>query len=240
MLADPVYAQTVRKNVIHTWESVGTITQINGKTFDIRGTVKLSESTWSLLPRAASDASQLQMGSTVHVKGSTLPDGIYDAKRIFIVSDPASWQQASTGGGIVQGSDHGGPEIKAPIDATGTSSTGLEDRGRGIPGRENRLPTGRPGDANRGAPGGLQTSQGAGLPRFLPGDIQGVVEQTGSDTLVLTQAFYIEKKTTIVGIDGDRLKLKDLRLGQRVAVPIKDELDEKSQSRQALVIRLLP
>ncbi len=234
-------AQTVKKNVIHTWENVGKIVEVTGKTFTIRRNLRLSEATWSLLPGAVSEGRQLQTGSEIHAKGSTLPDGTYDAKRIFLISDSSSRQQASTGGGVVRGSDHGGPETKAPQDLGTTGNVGLEDRGRGVPGRENRLPpTGRPGDSGRGAPGGLQSSRSSSLPRFLPGDVQGVVEQAGPEQLILSQTFYFDKASTVVGTNGDSLKGKDLKPGQRVAVTIKDEVDEKTQSRKATVIRLLP
>lgn len=241
-LLPSAHAQAVKKNVIHTWENVGEVTQVTRKTFTIRRKLRLSEATWSLLPGAVSEAKQLQTGSEIHAKGSTLPDGIYDARRIFLISDPSSWQRAAVGGGVVRGSDHGGPETKAPNDLGTTGNVGLEDRGRGgIPGRESRLPpTGRPGDGGRGTPGGLQSSRASNLPRFLPGDVQGIVEQTWSDQLLLSQTFYFDKESTVVGANGDALKDKDLKPGQRVAVTIKDEVDEKTQSRKATVIRILP
>jgi hypothetical protein len=240
LLSSPVHSQTAAENVIHTWENVGEVTQVTGKTITIRRKLRLSQATWSLLPGAVSDASQLQNGSQIHAKGSTLPDGSYDAKRIFLISDPSRSQVS--GGGIVQGSDHGGPETKAPPNVGTTGNVGLEDRGRGgVPGRENRVPpTGRPGDRDKGAPGGLQSSHASNLPRFLPGDAVGIIEQTDAEQAILSQTFYFDKECTVIGTGGKPIKGRDLKSGQQVAVTIKDEIDEKTQARKATVIRLLP
>lgn len=229
----------VKKNVIHTWESVGEIIQVTHKTFTVRQTLRLSEATWSLLPGAVAEAKQLKSGDLVHVKGSTLPDGVYDARRIFLIGELSAQQQMAGGITPVTGADHGGPDSKAPPNVYGDPR--LEGRGGGVPGRDSRVPpTGRPGGGTPDSPGGLQSSKGSSRPRFLPGDVEGTVEQAGATQLLLAHTLYFDKESTVVGRGGEALKSKDLKVGQRVAVTVKDEIDPKTRSRKAVVIRLLP
>jgi Domain of unknown function (DUF5666) len=239
-LAFPLGAssQAVLKNSVHTWESVGEVIEVNGKTVTLRQKLKLSEATWSLLPGAVAEAKQLTSGDQVHAKGSTLPDGTYDTRRIFLVAESGS-RQTATGGGVVQGADHGGPESQqVPRGVGEPTGPGLEDRGRrDSPG--SRVPAGRPGGAG-GPVGGLQSSRASTAPRFLPGDIEGVVEQVAPQQLILNQTVFVDKESTVVGTTGEILKGKDLKPGQRVAVTIKDVIDPKTQSRRAAVIRILP
>jgi hypothetical protein len=124
-------AQAVLKNSVHTWESVGEVIEVTGKTVTLRQTLKLSEATWSLLPGAVAEAKQLTNGDQVHAKGSTLPDGTYDTKRIFLIAE-SNTRQAAAGGGVVQGADHGGPDShQVPRGVTGEpTGPGLEGRGR--------------------------------------------------------------------------------------------------------------
>ena len=231
-------SQAVLKNSVHTWESVGEVIEVTGKTVTLRQTLKLSEATWSMLPGAVAEAKQLANGDQVHAKGSTLPDGTYDTKRIFLIAESSTRQ--ATGGGVVQGADHGGPDShQVPRGVTGEpTGPGLEGRGRtDSPG--SRVPTGRPGGA-RGPVGGLQSSRSSTAPRFLPGDIEGVVEQVAPQQLILSQTVFVDKESMVVGTTGEILKGKDLKPGQRVAVTIKDVIDPKTQSRRAAVIRILP
>jgi hypothetical protein len=51
---------------------------------------------------------------------------------------------------------------------------------------------------------------------------------------------FVDKESTVVGTTGEILTGKDLKPGQRVAVTIKDVIDEKTQARRAAVIRILP
>lgn len=232
-------SQAVLKYNVHTWESVGEIVEVSGKTVTLRQRLKLSDATWSLLPGAVADVKQLTNGDQVHAKGSTLPDGTYDAKRLFLIVE-SSTRQTATGGGVVQGADHGGPESQqVPRGVAGDpAGPGLEGRGRpDSPG--SRVPTGRPGGA-RGPVGGLQSSRASTTQRFLPGDIEGTVEQIALQQLILNQTVFVDKESTVVGTTGEILKGKDLKPGQRVAVTIKDVIDPKTQSRRAAVIRILP
>jgi hypothetical protein len=231
--------QAVLKNNVHTWESVGEVIEVTGKTVTLRQKLKLSEATWSLLPGAIAEAKQLTNGDQVHAKGSTLPDGIYDTKRIFLIAE-SSARQTATGGGVVQGADHGGPESQqVPRGVAGDpAGPGLEGRGRtDSPG--SRVPTGRPGGA-KGSAGGLQSSRASTAPRFLPGDVEGIVEQVAPQQLILSQTVFVDKESTVVGTTGEILTGKDLKPGQRVAVTINDVIDPKTQSRRAAVIRILP
>jgi hypothetical protein len=232
-------SQAVLKTSVHTWESVGEVIEVTGKTVTLRQTLKLSESTWSLLPGAVAEAKQLTNGDQVHAKGSTLPDGTYDTKRIFLIAE-SSTPQAVAGGGVVQGADHGAPDSQqVPRGVAGEpTGPGLEGRGRtDSPG--SRVPTGRPGGA-RGPAGGLQNSRSSAAPRFLPGDIEGVIEQVSPLQLILNQTVFVDKESMVVGTTGEILKGKDLKPGQRVAITIKDVIDPKTQSRRAAVIRILP
>jgi hypothetical protein len=241
LLASDKSSLIVKKNVIHTWESVGEVVQVSDKTLSIRQTLKLSEATWSLLPGAIADVKQLKSGDLIHVKGTTLQDGIYDTRRIFLVGESNPQPQTASGATPVQGADHGGPEGKAPPQVAYGGDPSLEGRGRGAPGRDSRVPApGRPGGGSTGAPEGLQSSRAVSRPRFLPGDIEGVVEQVSPEKVFLAQTLYFDKESTVVGRDGEALKGKDLKPGQRVAITIKDEMDPKTKSRKAVVIRLLP
>ena len=58
--------------------------------------------------------------------------------------------------------------------------------------------------------------------------------------MFLAQTLYFDKESTVVGRDGEAMKGKDLKTGQRVAITIKDEMDSKTKARKAVVIRLLP
>jgi len=230
-------AQAVLKNNVHTWESVGEVIEVNTKTITLRQKLKLSDATWSLLPGAVAEARQLASGDQVHAKGSTQPDGTYDTRRIFLIAE-SSTRQAATGGGVVQGADHGGPEShQVPRGVTDPVGPGMEGRRTDSPG--SRVPPGRPTGAK--APvGGLQNSRASAAPRFLPGDVEGIVEQVGPEQLILSQTVFVDKESTVVGTTGEILKGKDLKPGQRVAVTIKDVIDEKTQARRAAVIRILP
>ena len=117
--ADNSVPAVVRKDALYAWENVGEITSISGKTVSIRRTLRLSEATWSLLPGAASDASQLQPGDRIHAKGSTLPDGVYDSRRIFFISQSTPPSSVSTGANTIQAADHGGPDAKDPTRGLG-------------------------------------------------------------------------------------------------------------------------
>src|SRR5688572_23107153 len=238
MLPLKASSQAVLKKSVHTWESVGEIIEVSEKTVTLRQKLQLSEATWSLRPGAVGESQQFTTGDQVHAKGSTLPDGTYDTKRIFLITESSS-RQTATGGGDVQGTDHGGPESKqVPREVTDPGGPGLEGRGRtDSPG--SRVPTGRPGGA-KGPAGGLQSSRASTAPRFLPGDVEGVVEQVAPEQLVLSQTLFVDKESTVVGTTGELLKGKDLKPGQRVAVTIKDVIDEKTQARRAAVIRILP
>ncbi len=232
-------SQAVLKHNVHTWESVGEVIEVNAKTVKLRQKLKLSEATWSLLPGAVAEAKQLTTGDQVHAKGSTLPDGTYDTKRIFLIAESSS-RQTATGGGVVQGADHGAPESQqVPREVTDPGGPpGLEGRGRtDSPG--SRVPTGRPG-GGKGPVGGLQSSRASTAQRFLPGDVEGVVEQVAPQQVILTQTLFVDKESMVVGTTGELLKGKDLKPGQRVAVTIKDVIDEKTQARRAAVIRILP
>jgi hypothetical protein len=236
MLPLIVCGQAVLKNNVHTWESVGEVIEVNGKTVTLRQKLKLSEATWSLLPGAVADAKQLTSGDQVHAKGSTLPDGTYDTRRIFLIAESSTRQ--ATGGGVVQGADHGGPDShQVPRGVTDPVGPGLEGRRPDSPG--SRVPTGHPGGA-KGPVGGLQNSRASSGPRFLPGDVEGIVEQVAPEQLILNQTVFVDKESTVVGTTGEILKGKDLKPGQRVAVTINDVIDSKTQARRAAVIRILP
>ena len=246
LLSSSVFAEdkthlVVKKNVIHTWESVGEITQVTNKTFSFRQTLRLSEATWSLLPGAVSAAKQLKSGDQIRVKGSTLPDGTYDTRRIFLISKSSPPESTTGGSTPVQGADHGGAESKSPPNVAYGGDPGLEGRGGGVPGRDTRVPpTGRPGGRSPDSPGGLQSSRAPSRPRFLPGDVEGIVEQGNQEQVLLAQTLCFDKESTVVGRNGEALKGKDLKAGQRVAVTVKDEMDSKTQARKAVVVRLLP
>ncbi len=222
----------------HTWENVGQITGISGKVLSIRRTLRISNSSWSLEPGAVAEASQLSSGDQIMARGKTTSDGSFEASRIYMLSPSADHTQAEGGKGVRFGADHGAPQSKVPAGMRYPGDMGTEGRGRTGP-----YPGGSP--APPSSPGGgqtssgLQSARGGALPRFLPGDLEGQIEEVHSDHLVLSQAFVIDKETIIRSSAGS-IKGKDLRVGQRVAVTIKDEVDSKVQARKATVIRLLP
>jgi hypothetical protein len=227
---------------LYTWENVGEIIQITGKTFSIRRTLKISNASWSLEPGAVAEVTRLQSGDQVLAKGKTQTDGTFDTKRIYMISSSASRQQMGGGRTISQGADHGGPESNYPRGLGYPDDAGLEGRGRGrYPGGENRVPgPGTPGGGGKSSPGGLQNSRASQLTRFSPGDAEGIIEQVGSNTLVLSQTFFLDKDTAVHHADGKLTKANALRTGSRVAVTAKDEFDPKTQAIKASVVRLLP
>jgi hypothetical protein len=227
---------------LYTWENVGEIVQISGKTFSIRRTLRISDASWSLEPGAVAEASRLQSGDQILAKGKTQTDGTFDTNRIYMISSSASRQQVGGGTTISQGADHGGPESNYPRGLGYPDDVGLEGRGRGrYPGGENRVPgPGTPSGGSKGSPGGLQNSRAAHLPRFSPGDAEGVIEQVGPNTLLLSQTFFLDKDTAVHQPDGKVIKSNALKTGCRVAVTVKDEFDPKTQAVKASVVRLLP
>jgi hypothetical protein len=232
----------VRKEGVHTWENVGEITKIAGKTFTLRRTLRLSEATWSLLPGAVSNPSQLQQGDRIHAKGSTLGDGIYDTRRIFLISTVTPHSSHETETSRAQGADFGGPDARDPTRGLGyPEGAGMDGQGRARPGLGGRIPpAGQPRGAGTPSPVGLENSQSAVHPRFLPGDVEGIVEEVKASELILSQTIVFGRKTVIRGKSGETANEKALQIGARVAVTIRDEVDEESMARKATVIRVLP
>jgi Domain of unknown function (DUF5666) len=241
-LAQDENSKGLEQPKLYTWENVGEIVQISGKTFSIRRTLRISDASWSLEPGAVAEASRLQSGDQILAKGKTQTDGTFDTKRIYMISSSASRQQVGSGTTISQGADHGGPESNYPRGLGYPDDVGLEGRGRGrYPGGENRVPgPGTPGGGGKGSPGGLQNSRASHLLRFSPGDAEGVIEQVGANTLTLSQTFFMDKDTAVHQPGGKVAKSKTLKTGCRVAVTVKDEFDPKTQAMKAAVIRLLP
>ncbi|MEW5976768.1 MAG: hypothetical protein AB1898_13275 [Acidobacteriota bacterium] len=230
----------VPKKSIHPWESVGEIIQVSNKTITVRSQLRISDATWSLEPGAVAEETHLQVGDEILAKGKTQPDGVFDTNKIVWISR-AEVNAAATGGQVVQATDHGGPESRLPGGLGGGSVEGV---GRvGYPGSDRRLPgpgTPRGGGGQRGPVGGLQSSRAVVLPRFYSGDVAGRVEQKGGGYLWVAQLFYLDnKKTSISRADGSLLKRKDLKVGDRVAITVVDEMDSKTQAIKATVVRVL-
>ena len=225
---------------VHTWENVGEITQISGKVLTIRRIVRISDSSWSLEPGAVSDVSQLSSGDEIMARGKTMPDGNFDATRIYMLSAASEQPQVASGKSITPGIDHGAPESRVPAGTRYPGDTGLEGRGRTgpYPGGS-PAPPGVPGGGGQGSPGGLQSSRGTARPRFLPGDLEGKIEEVDAGRLTLSQSFVVDKDT-LVRSEGKAANIKDLSVGRRVAITIKDEVDSKLRARKATVVRLLP
>ena len=240
--ADDTLPTVVRKDGVHTWENVGEITKITGKTFTLRRTLRLSEASWSLLPGAISNTSQLQKGDRIHAKGSTLADGIYDTRRIFLMSSATPRSTHETGTSRTQTADFGGPDSRDPTRGLGyPGGSGVDGQGRVSPGVGGRIPpAGQPGGGDTSSPGSLQNSQPAVQTRFLPGDVEGIVEEVKASELILSQTVMYGKETVIRGKSGEKANEKALQVGTWVAVTIRDDVDEKSMARKATVIRLLP
>lgn len=235
----PENSEADKLPVVHTWENVGEITQISGKIVSIRRSLRISGSSWSLEPGAVAEVGQLGNGDQIMARGKTTPDGSFEVKRIYMLSAAMDHRQAEGGKGVAMSADHGGPESNVPAGRY-PGDTGLEGRGRTgpYPGGS-PAPPGAPGGGGQGSPGGLQSSRGTARPRFLPGDLEGQIEEVHSDRVVLLQTFVVDKET-LIRSDGRAVTSKDLRVGQRVAITIKDEVDSKARARKATVIRLLP
>jgi len=233
-------SRTPSQPVIHGWENVGEITQISGKLLVIRRTLRISDSSWSLEPGAVAEASQLGKGDQIMAKGKTMPDGRFETKRIYMLSVSMDHRQAEGGKSMALGVDHGAPESQLPAGARYPGDMGTEGRGRTgpYPGGS-PAPPGNPGGGGQGSPGGLQSARGGASVRFLPGDLEGQIEDVHSDHLVLSQSFVVEKDT-LIRSERNAITSKDLRVGQRVAVTIRDEVDSKARARKATVIRILP
>lgn len=225
---------------LFTWESAGEITQVTGKTVTIRRILRTSDSSWSLEPGAVSEMSQLQDGDQVLAKGKTHPDGTFETRKVYMISPSLSRQQPGSGKSSEQTADHSVPESRVSTTVTDPTGNNPESRGRGgYSGPASRLPIPTGPGGNRGPVGGLQSSRASMLPRFLAGDAEGTIERIDSQTIVLSQSFFIGDRTIIRDLTGKTLKAKDLRLNQRIAVTVEDELDPKTQAIKATVIRVL-
>jgi len=225
---------------LHSWEHVGSISQISGKFVSIRRTLRISDSSWSLEPSAVSEVSQLAQGDQIMAKGKTTSDGMFDTTRIYMLSPSANHNQADGSRSAVQATDHGGPESRVPTGMRYPGDTGIDGRGRTgpYPGGS-PAPPGRPGGGGQSSPGTLQSARGSAAPRFLPGDLEGEIAEVHPDHLIVLQTFVVDKDTHLRA-GKDAVSTKDLRVGQRVAVTIKDEVESKARARKATVIRLLP
>jgi hypothetical protein len=240
--ADNTLPAIVRKDEIHTWENVGEITKIAGKTFTLRRTLRLSEASWSLLSGAISNTSQLQPGDRIHAKGSTLVDGVYDTRRIFLISSATPRSTHETGTLRTQTADFGGPDARDPTRTHGyPGGSSVDGQGRVSPRVGGRIPPAdQPGGGDTPSQGVVNDSQPAVQTRFLPGDVEGVVEEVKTSELILSQTIVFGKETVIRGKSGEKANEKALQVGAWVAVTIRDDVDEKSMARKATVIRLLP
>lgn len=161
-----------------------------------------------------------------------MPEGTFDVKRIYRVAFDSQSQPAPRKGGQTHSSDYGGPEgskpptVKqqpgAPADKTGTNNPG------------------QPGNGSSGSPGQLQDPRGSRLTRFNSWDADGVIEAVGDSWLELSQSYFADGHTEVVSTDRSKTQFKKLKVGMRVAVTVKDEVDEKNQAIKANVIRILP
>jgi len=152
---------------LHSWEHVGSISQISGKFVSIRRTLRISDSSWSLEPSAVSEVSQLAQGDQIMAKGKTTSDGMFDTTRIYMLSPSANHNQADGSRSAVQATDHGGPESRVPTGTRYPGDTGIDGRGRTgpYPGGS-PAPPGRPGGGGQSSPGTLQSARGSAAPRF--------------------------------------------------------------------------
>jgi hypothetical protein len=221
------------------WENVGVIKEISGKTIYLERTLNLSDKSWSLEPGAVSAFATLHQGDRVFAQGKTLSTGAFDTTRIYLLAREAARPQTSGGSGIVRGSDYGGPEESRPpiLDNPGRPV----GRGGGdTPGQETRTPgPGRPGDAGRADPGGLQNPRASRLTKFNSWDADGIIEGLSASSLTLRQIYFLDSDTLIKLPEGEAGKKKDLKPGMRIAITVRDKVDEKTQAIKAQVIRVL-
>jgi hypothetical protein len=224
---------------LHTWEHVGSINQISGKFLSIRRTLRISDSSWSLEPGAISEVTQLGQGDQIMAKGKTTSDGTFDTTRIYMLSASANHNQGGSNS-VGRAADHGGPESRVPTGTRYPGDTGIDGRGRTgpYPGGSPAPPS-APGGGGQSSPGTLQSGRGSAAPRFLPGDLEGEIAEVHPDHLIVLQTFVVDKDTHLQA-GRNRVSTKDLQVGQRVAVTIKDEVESKARARKATVIRLLP
>jgi hypothetical protein len=220
---------------------VGTITQITGKSFMLRRALRLSDSSWSMEPGAVSKAADLRKGDKIFAQGKTQSDGAFNITRIYLLSHDALRQENAGGTQAARSSDYGGPESSPPPNIFGPPNAPIGRGGGNIPGQESRIPgPGRPGDAGQSSPGGLQDPRGSRLTRYHSWDADGVIDEVGANSLSLNQTYFFDKETTVLSTDGKKISTKVLKAGMRVAVTVKDEVDEKTHAIKARVMRVLP
>lgn len=223
------------------WENVGTITEIDKSSLMLRRTLRISENSWSMEPGAVSKASDLDAGDRIFAQGKTVADGTFSTNRIYLTERKSANSQPVHGENAARSSDYGGPEgHRAP----GVLLSGGEPVGRGggnIPGGERRVPApGRPGDRAPGKVDGLQDPRGSQLTRYNSWDADGTIESLSADKITMTQLYWVDKETKIITLDGNKLALKELRPGMRVALTVRDKIDEKTRAIKAQIIRVLP
>lgn len=223
------------------WENVGTIVKTDKSSLVLRRTLSLSENSWSMEPGAVAKASDLDAGDRIFAQGKTVADGSFSINRIYMTERKSANSQPVHGENAARSSDYGGPEgSRVP----GVLLSGGEPVGRGggnVPGAERRIPApGKPGDRAPGKADGLQDPRGSRLTRYNSWDADGIIESLSTDKIIMTQLYWVDKETQIFMLGGNKLALKELRPGMRVALTVKDKINEKTRAIKARIIRVLP
>jgi hypothetical protein len=223
------------------WENVGTIVEINKSSLVLRRSLSLSENSWSMERGAVSKASDLDAGDRIFAQGKTVGDGSFSLSRIYLTERKSSDSQPVQGENAARSSDFGGPEGER---VPGVLLSGGDPVGKGggnIPGADSRIPPpGRPGDKAPGNVDGLQDPRGSHLTRYNSWDADGIIESIAADKIILTQLYWVDKETQIFLSGENKLSLKELHPGMRVAVTVKDKMNEKTRAIKAQIIRVLP
>ncbi len=212
---------------IYAWESVGVISDLSKNLMWVHCVLRLSGSSWSLLPGAVSKISELKKGDLILAEGRTDSGGSFGTRRIYRILQAATVEED----GKRPASD------RQPDSSNSASLTRVSPAAS----REDGQTQGtRPQPTRKPASGDTPAAPLPDYSRFDAGDVIGTILELGSEQLVISRKFLVTKQTSILEPTGNTREKNSLQPGIRVAVTAADTVDRKTQTVKASVIRLLP
>jgi hypothetical protein len=232
----------ISKGPVYTyfyWENVGEVVSINKSVLVLKRTLRISNNSWSLESGAVSKAADLVVGDHIFAQGKTISDGTFDTNRIYLIGHKASEGSTDSNQNASRNPDFATPDANRPPTSVLTSGAPVGRGGGNVPGQ---IPTGTgtgPGPKPQGGEP-LQDPRGSKLTRYHSWDADGVIESLTPETITITQSYFVDGETEIRTVEGSSLSRKELRVGQRLGVTVKDKVDEKNRAIKAKIIRVLP
>jgi hypothetical protein len=232
----------ISKGPVYTyfyWENIGEVVSISKSVLVLKRTLRISNNSWSLESGAVSKAADLVVGDHIFAQGKTISDGTFDTNRIYLIGHKASEGSAGSSQNASRNPDFATPDANRPPTSVLTGGAPVGRGGGNLPGQ---VPTGTGTGSGPKPQAGepLQDPRGSKLTRYHSWDADGVIESLTPETITITQSYFVDGETEIRTVEGNSLSRKELRVGQRLGVTVKDKVDEKNRAIKAKIIRVLP